>query len=86
MNDKTKKDFIQLFNQGFEEIILPEIETIRDDVSTLKDDVGVLRTRVTQIDNKLDVMNDKILDHGNKIKNIERIPAIAHDLKNKKSK
>lgn len=93
MNDKTKHDFILLFNQGFEEIVLPEIEAIRDDVGDLKKTVsgldkrvGSLETRVGQMDNKLDHFSDKVIEHESVLKQTQSIPVIAHELKRKRSK
>lgn len=49
MDEKTKQDFIQLFNQGFEEVVLPHIEELREDVDSLKKDVNALRGDVDAI-------------------------------------
>lgn len=34
MDDKTKQDFILLFNQGFEEVVMPQIEELREQMAT----------------------------------------------------
>ncbi len=93
MDDNFKKDlielldaqfetkFIRLFNQGFKELVLPEIEELRDDIHEVKKSVDKLEARVDQMDRKSDVMNAKYLDHDKRIKDIEAVPVIAHHIK-----
>ncbi len=88
MDDKTKRDFILLFNQGFEEVVLPQIkeiykrlDLIEDRLDKLEKRIETLEIRIGQIDNKLDLMNDKLLDHAQQIKTIQAVPAIAHQIK-----
>jgi len=49
MNDQEKKEFIQIFNEGLEKLILPEITEIKTDVKTLRVDVSELNSGVTEI-------------------------------------
>lgn len=51
MDDKTKEDFIKLFNQGFEEIIQPQLEEIRQEMATKSD--------INRLEGKLDRDLDK---------------------------
>ena len=87
MDDSTKRDFIQLFNQGFEDVVIPHIERIEQRLGKLETSVENLETRVYQIDNKLDRMLDKQLDHdkqlaehSNSLNVIKSISAIAHEI------
>lgn len=70
MDDKTRTEFILLFNQGFEEIVLPQIEDLREDMAKRFDKLEVrvnsLEVRVDSVDRKLDRSFDnafyKIID------------------------
>ena len=64
MDEKTKTEFILLFNQGFEEIVLPEIESLRKEV-------GLLKTRLESVDRKLDVFTEKVNDNERRINKLE---------------
>ena len=72
MDSKTKQDFIKLFNQGFEEVVLPEIEELRKDILVIKKEVGNLRQGQDRIGNTLDRVADKVNDHANKISKLEK--------------
>lgn len=78
MDDKTKEDFIELFNQGFEEVVLPEIEGLREEMNQ---HFGKLETRVENIDRKLDRLSGQVAGHEQDLQKIKAIPAIAHELK-----
>lgn len=91
MDDKFKKDFITLFNQGFEEVVLPVIEDMQGDIEEIKEDiksldnrVGNVENRLDRIENRLDSVVDNINGHNIRLKTIESIPIIAHELKIKK--
>lgn len=48
MDEETKKDFIQLFNLGFEEVVLPQIESLREEMTIKFNDVR--SEKATKID------------------------------------
>lgn len=60
MDDKTKREFIQLFNQGFEEVVLPQIEDLAEDVSILKENVDILREDVDSLKSEVHEINLKV--------------------------
>ena len=67
MNPEDKKEIIQIFNEGFEKIILPQIVSIN--------------TRLDGIDIRLDRIEDKLDDHGNRLARIEvRLENHSHRL------
>jgi len=74
LDEYFDKKFILMFNQGFEDIILPEIERLDKKMDRVE-------MRVTQIDNKLDLMSDKLLDHETRLKRVETKPAITHQIR-----
>ena len=74
LDEYFDKKFILMFNQGFEDIILPEIERLDKKMDRVE-------MRVTQIDNKLDLMSDKLLDHETRLKRVEIKPAITHQIR-----
>lgn len=66
MDEQSKKDFIQLFNQGFEEVVLPQIEALREEMAT-KEDVHHLEKRLIGVEERVGRVEDKLdkvtLDH-----------------------
>ena len=87
MDDKTKKDFtkileeifdrkfeqkfIPLFNQGFEEVVIPAIERSEEG---LKKEIKKFRTEVTgrmdSFDRKMDRVIDKQIDYDFELKSL----------------
>lgn len=59
MDDKTKKEFIALFNQGFEEVVAPAIDDLRGEITQEFKDV---KQRLFQVENRLEVLDRKV-DH-----------------------
>ena len=79
MDDKTKDEFIQLFNQGFEEIIQPELEEIRKELVSKAD-----KSDIDRLERKMDRIIDKDIVQEKRLDRIESIPAIAHEVRLKK--
>ncbi|KKS14008.1 hypothetical protein A2617_01080 [Candidatus Daviesbacteria bacterium RIFOXYD1_FULL_41_10] len=75
------KDMIQVFNQGFDSLVLPQFEDIDKNFTGIKRRLDSLEDRVGVIDRKLDSMNNKWIDCDFRLKKIERIPVIAHQIK-----
>ena len=73
MDAKTKQEFILLFNQGFEEIILPQLEEIREQMATKSD--------IDRLERKIDHLVDKSDDHEKRLNAIETVPVVAHELR-----
>lgn len=55
-------------------------------IGNLEDGQERLETTVDRIDRKLDRALDTITDHENRVKVIEQVPVVAHDLKQKIAK
>lgn len=88
MDTNTKRDFILLFNQGFEEVVLPHIREINgrlDKVDIRLDQIEIrldnVEVRLDRVENKLDLINDKLLNHDKRITVIEATPAVTHQIK-----
>lgn len=82
MDDQTKKEFILLFNQGFEEVVVPAIDDLRKEIT--QEFKGV-KQRLSQVENRLEVLDrkvdnivanrlddqEKLRDHEKRLKRLE---------------
>lgn len=78
MDDKIKGEFILLFNQGFEEVIMPQIENLSEEINQRFDK---LEARVDTLDRKLDRSLDHEVIQNNRLDKIKSVPIIAHQIK-----
>lgn len=83
MDDKTKDEFISIFNQGFEEIVQPQLEGIREDMATIREDMAT-KTDIDRLERKIDTILDKDMEQDKRLDRIESIPIIAHEISSKK--
>lgn len=60
MDDNTKKDFILLFNQGFEELVLPVVERIDERLENLEGKVETIENRVENMEDRMESMDRKL--------------------------
>ena len=78
MTQKDKKEIIDLFNQGIEEVILPAIEKLasKEDLKnleiTLKDDIQDLQTQLDSIERKVEANQLRSDDQGKDIDKIKK--------------
>ncbi|MDP3918180.1 MAG: hypothetical protein Q8Q30_03340 [Candidatus Woesebacteria bacterium] len=81
----SKKEIIDLFNQGIEEVILPALEnlaskddvkTIRDEMAT-KDDIQDLQTQLDSIERKVEANQLRSDQHGQDIEKVKKHFAFA---------
>ncbi len=83
IDEAFESRFILLFNQGFEEVVMPQIleldEKIESGVKSLKKDINEIKvvqgehgTRLDRIESKLDKVTEKQLDHENRIQKLEK--------------
>jgi hypothetical protein len=78
MTQKDKKEIIDLFNQGIEEVILPAIEKLasKEDLKnleiTLKDDIQDLQTQLDSIERKVEANLLRSDDQGKDIDKIKK--------------
>ncbi len=91
MDEKTKKDMILLFNQGFEEVVLPDIlelkdgqEDIKKQLEDVKNRLGTVENRLGTVENRLEVVERKLdravdthIDHSTRLKKLESRVALA---------
>lgn len=81
MDDKTKQDFILLFNQGFEEVVVPRLEELDETIDKLdkKMDKGFagVNSKIDNINRRLDTMAFQVGDHEKRIKKLESKSVIA---------
>jgi len=80
MTDKDKKDIKLMMCEALDEIVLPDLQTLKDDVAVLKDDVAALKEDVsdlyattTRIELKLNSVVDRQDDQGADIIKIQKV-------------
>lgn len=60
MDAKLREDFIQLFNQGFEEVVLPQLEEIREDIHEIKGEVREIKGEIQDMKGEIQDMKGEI--------------------------
>jgi len=60
MDEKTKKDFILIFNQGFEEVVMPEIVELED---KMEQGFKKVNSKLESIERRIDEMATKVGGH-----------------------
>ena len=77
MDDQTKKDFIELFNQGFEDVVLPHIERIDSKLEVIEDRLEVVELKLDKgIGQQLE-SKQKLEEYDKRLKKLESKKAIA---------
>lgn len=59
MNDSDLSKIRLVMGEVLEEVVLPQLQEIRDDVSVLKEDVSVLKEDFARMENKMDRIERK---------------------------
>ena len=86
MSPEERKEFIQIFNEGIEQVILPyfariqeeiagihiELSEIKQDVAVLKQDVAVLKEEMSGVKQEIRGIKGILQDHGLRLDRIER--------------
>jgi hypothetical protein len=83
--EQLRDEFILLFNDGFEQLVRPELISIREEMATKKD-LGHIVNRLKAVDTRLDVVErkvDKVLD--NQVDNHHKLNTHETRLKNLES-
>ncbi len=80
MDQKTKDDFIKLFNQGFEEVVLPQLEELGRRLGSVENELGTIQNRLDIIERKLDRNLDKEMEQDKRLDKIESVSVVAHEL------
>lgn len=60
MDDKTKKEFIGLFTQGFEEVVAPQLDELIEGQERLEDKVNSLDERISNVEDTLEVLETRV--------------------------
>lgn len=68
MDEKTKKEFMLIFNQGFEEVILPQIVKLEGQV---KKGFKKINSKLDSIERRIDDQAIKSGDNERRIKKLE---------------
>lgn len=69
MDDQTKKDFIDIFNQGFEEVVSPEIEALRQEANS---HVNEIKNHLEKVENRLETVEDRLETVEDRLESLER--------------
>jgi len=85
MDEKSREEFIQLFNQGFEEVVRPELEELSEELAEIRKNMAT-KADIESINRKFDHVFAKDLEQDQRLTKIESVPVIAHALKIKKAK
>ena len=79
MSPEERKEFIQIFNEGIEQVILPyfariqeEIAGIHIELSEIKQDVAVLKEEMSGVKQEIRGIKGILQDHGLRLDRIER--------------
>lgn len=86
--EDLKTDMICVFNQGFEEIVLPHIKRLDTKVDQIENRLDNVENRLDRVDNrldgvenrleqmdrKLDVITGKVFEHDSEIKKLKQRP------------
>lgn len=81
MDKKQKDEFINIVNQGFQEVMIPALESMEERMmnsfaSSTKDlsaQINTLDRKFEAQQNRLDRQGKQIEDHTKRIKNLERV-------------
>ncbi|PIP30342.1 hypothetical protein COX25_05225 [bacterium (Candidatus Howlettbacteria) CG23_combo_of_CG06-09_8_20_14_all_37_9] len=70
--ERLEKRMIHIFNEGFEQVVLPHITDIKEDISAMKEDIEDLRSTQARMDRKLDAVVERQDRQGEDIKGIKK--------------
>lgn len=71
MDENTKREFVLLFNQGFEEVVLPEIERLSGEIKEVKTKLSGLQNQVDRLDRKLDIFSAQAMELDGRVTKLE---------------
>lgn len=77
MDDKTRQEFINLFNQGFQELVVPQLDELIEGQERIENRLETIEIRFDVVERKLDrVVDDhieiksKVEEHDKQIKRL----------------
>lgn len=59
MTDHDRNEFINLFNVGFEQVVLPHIERIDEKLENVENRLEGVENRLETVESRLDVVEEK---------------------------
>lgn len=88
MDEQTKKEFISLFVQGFQEVMIPALDDLEKEINQRFEQMehrfeqmeyrfDVIETRLDVVERKLDRSLDEPIDHENRLKKLESRRALV---------
>ncbi len=60
LDTQFEKKFIRLFNQGFEEVVIPQLEEIGKDIEGVKKGLNQVENRLDSIETRLGSLDRKV--------------------------
>lgn len=70
MDKKAKKETLDLFAEAFHEVVVPELETIKEVMAT-KEDIDRIGRKLVKIDDNLERYGNRLDNHEKRITKVE---------------
>jgi len=78
MKPEDKKEIMNLFNQGFEEVVIPYLARMQEDIAQIKEDITEIHEklddhtfRLDRVERKLNAVVDRQDEQGLEIKKLK---------------
>ena len=78
MNEQDKKEFKLMMCEVLEDVVLPEIQSLKDDVHILKEDVKDLKNTTNRIELRLNSVVDRQDEQEVQIAKINKVLKLSH--------
>ncbi len=69
---QTTEEIQKLFLDGFEQVVVPHIQSIEGDVGEIRQDVGEIRTQLSRMEPKLDDTIARVDGHSVRLEQLEK--------------
>lgn len=71
MTEKDKKDFKLIVGEALEDVVLPQMQEIRDDIQIIKEDIVVIKEDVSVLKEDVSTLKEDVQDLKNTTNRIE---------------
>ena len=72
MTKKQKEEMTGVFAAAFHDVVVPVLEDIEGDIKETKEDIKDIYNRLDSIDKKLNGVQERSYEHGDKLDNHEK--------------
>lgn len=70
MDDKTKQEFINLFNQGFQELVIPQLDELIEGQERIEKRLDVVERKLDRVVDDHIEIKSKVEEHDKQIKRL----------------